>query len=97
MAARTPIALTGALSNDAQQSNVKRVYQPDWAGPVLFAPHQKPLRIPAHRFCAVEGEWTVPYAKPTINCSNPSRADRRFVAMDRNRRMERNVHRALQR
>jgi hypothetical protein len=50
---------------------VKRVYQPDWAGPVLFAPHQRPLRVPAHRFCAIEGEWVVPTAKPTINCSNP--------------------------
>lgn len=49
---------------------VKRVYQPDWAGPVLFAPGEKPLKIPMHRFCAVEGEWTVPKARPTINCSN---------------------------
>jgi hypothetical protein len=30
------------------------------------------MHIPAHRFCAVEGEWTVPAAKPTINCSNPN-------------------------
>ena len=49
-----------------------RVYQPDWAGPVLFAPGEKPLRIPVHRFYRVEGEWTVPKALPTINCSNPS-------------------------
>jgi len=54
-----------------QDAAVTRVYQPDWAGPVLFAPGQVPLRIPRHRFCAVEGEWTVPAAKPTINCSNP--------------------------
>jgi hypothetical protein len=53
-----------------EATSVKRVYQPDWAGPVLFAPHQRPLRVPAHRFCAIEGEWTVPTAKPTINCSN---------------------------
>jgi hypothetical protein len=49
---------------------IQRVYQPDWAGPVLFAPGAKPLQIPAHRFCAVEGEWMVPKARPTINCSN---------------------------
>jgi Peptidase A4 family len=34
-------------------------------------PAKKPLRVPAHRFCAIEGEWTVPAAKPTINCTNP--------------------------
>lgn len=51
-------------------TQVRRVYQPDWAGPVLFAPGEVSLRIPKHRFCAVEGEWTVPSAKPTINCSN---------------------------
>ncbi len=55
----------------APQSATARVYQPDWAGPVLFAPGAKPLRIPPHRFCAVEGEWTVPKAHPTINCYNP--------------------------
>jgi hypothetical protein len=49
---------------------VKRIYQPDWAGPVFFAPGQKPLKIPLHRFCSVEGEWIVPKARPTINCSN---------------------------
>ncbi|MGC1760081.1 MAG: hypothetical protein WA742_12065, partial [Candidatus Cybelea sp.] len=47
----------------------KRIYQPDWAGPVLFASGQVSMKIPAHRFCAVEGEWVVPFAKPTINCS----------------------------
>lgn len=50
--------------------NARRVYQPDWAGPVLFAPGERPLRIPAHRFHVVEGEWIVPKARPTINCSN---------------------------
>ena len=50
---------------------VRRVYQPDWAGPVLFAPDAVPLRVPAHRFHIVEGEWVVPFAHPTINCSNP--------------------------
>jgi hypothetical protein len=55
----------------AHARTIRRVYQPDWAGPVLFAPAQIPLRIPAHRFCAVEGEWMVPAAKPTINCSDP--------------------------
>lgn len=53
-------------------TQIRRIYQPDWAGPVLFAPGQVSLRIPKRRFCAVEGEWTVPYAKPTINCSNPN-------------------------
>ncbi|MBV8372234.1 MAG: hypothetical protein JOY69_03155 [Candidatus Eremiobacteraeota bacterium] len=52
-------------------SGVTRVYQPDWAGPVLFAPAEKPLQIPTHRFASVEGEWIVPSALPTINCSNP--------------------------
>ena len=51
---------------------VTRIYQPDWTGPVLFAPGERPLRIPAHRFYRVEGEWTVPKALPTINCSNPN-------------------------
>jgi len=51
---------------------IERVYQPDWAGPVLFAPGAEPLRIPAHRFHIVEGEWVVPTARPTINCSNPT-------------------------
>jgi hypothetical protein len=50
--------------------SIRRVYQPDWAGPVLFAPGEKPLQIPAHRFHIVEGEWIVPKALPTINCSN---------------------------
>jgi hypothetical protein len=63
----------------------RRVYQPDWAGPVLFAPGQRPLRIPPHRFCAVEGEWTVPAAKPTINCSNrhePTDGSSLWIAID---------------
>ncbi len=51
-------------------ANVQRIYQPDWAGPVLFAPDAKPLQIPAHRFYQVEGEWRVPKARPTINCRN---------------------------
>lgn len=67
--ARSPLDVAFVPS---QPAPVKRVYQPDWAGPVLFAPAELPLRIPAHRFCAVEGEWIVPTAKPTINCSNPA-------------------------
>jgi hypothetical protein len=50
--------------------SIPRIYQPDWAGPVLFARGEKPLQIPAHRFHVVEGEWIVPKALPTINCSN---------------------------
>lgn len=69
---RMPVAADGLGWEAAQGAGVKRVYQPDWAGPVLFAPHERPLRIPQHRFCAIEGEWNVPTAKPTINCSNPS-------------------------
>jgi hypothetical protein len=68
-AERTPLDVAFAPATDV---GIKRVYQPDWAGPVLFAPHQVSLHIPAHRFCAVEGEWIVPAAKPTINCSNPA-------------------------
>ncbi|HEY3675728.1 MAG TPA: hypothetical protein VGK84_07010, partial [Candidatus Tumulicola sp.] len=49
---------------------VTRVYQPDWAGPVLFTPGLVPMKIPQHRFASVEGEWTIPKALPTINCSN---------------------------
>lgn len=60
-----------ALDVDFVPQSVKRVYQPDWAGPVLFSPGAKPLQIPAHRFASVEGEWIVPAARPTINCSNP--------------------------
>jgi hypothetical protein len=79
--ARFPVA------QDAGQPDrrVRRVYQPDWAGPVLFAPHQIPLRVPAHRFCAIEGEWTVPTAKPTINCSNkdePTDGSSLWIAID---------------
>jgi hypothetical protein len=52
------------------QSAPERVIQPDWAGPVLFAPGEEPMRIPEQRFATVEGEWRVPFALPTINCSN---------------------------
>jgi hypothetical protein len=54
-----------------QPQTVTRVIQPDWAGPVLFAPDAQPLKPPADRFSEIEGEWVVPFAKPTINCSNP--------------------------
>jgi hypothetical protein len=67
------------------QSSVKRVYQPDWAGPVLFAPGEVPLRIPVHRFHIVEGEWVVPKARPTINCSNrhePTDGSSLWIALD---------------
>ena len=66
--ARTPLAATFILQT---RRSPKRVYQPDWAGPVLFAPGARPMQIPRHRFRTIEGEWTVPFAKPTINCSNP--------------------------
>jgi hypothetical protein len=66
-AAKRPLDVTFVAS---RQQRIQRVYQPDWAGPVLFAPGAKPLQIPAHRFCTVEGDWTVPKARPTINCSN---------------------------
>lgn len=69
----------------APAARIRRVYQPDWAGPVLFAPNQVPLRIPAHRFCAVEGEWTVPAAKPTINCYDrhePTDGSSLWIAID---------------
>ena len=65
--AKWPLDVTFIAS---PRRSIQRVYQPDWAGPVLFAPGAKPLQIPAHRFCAVEGEWRVPEARPTINCSN---------------------------
>jgi hypothetical protein len=73
-AARFPLDVRfapGVLAPEPAGNPPQRVYQPDWDGPVLFAPDQVPLHIPRHRFCAVEGEWTVPAAKPTINCSNP--------------------------
>jgi hypothetical protein len=66
-------------------AKVERVYQPDWAGPVLFSPGAKPLQIPPHRFCAVEGEWIVPKARPTINCSNrwePTDGSSLWIALD---------------
>jgi Peptidase A4 family len=66
-------------------ARIARVYQPDWAGPVLFAPNQMPLHVPAHRFCAVEGEWTVPAAKPTINCydrNEPTDGSSLWIAID---------------
>jgi hypothetical protein len=48
----------------------QRVIQPDWAGPVLFAPGERSMHIPQRRFSTIEGEWVVPLAKPTINCDN---------------------------
>lgn len=72
----TPAAPLGLRPLDAHfetlpTNGIPRVYQPDWAGPVLFAPGEKPLKIPAHRFAIIQGEWVVPKARPTINCSNP--------------------------
>ena len=67
LAARVPLDVDFVASRAAPL----RVYQPDWAGPVLFAPGARPLKIPERRFSVVEGEWTVPPASPTINCSNP--------------------------
>lgn len=52
------------------EAQTKRVYQSAWAGAVLFSPGAKNLRIPEHRFQVIEGEWVVPYVRPTINCSN---------------------------
>lgn len=68
LAARSPL---NAVFTPENKPALKRVYQPDWAGPVLFAPGQVSMKIPPRRFCSIEGEWIVPYAKPTINCSNP--------------------------
>jgi hypothetical protein len=70
-AAATSRVLQPALSTRFEPPGVKRVYQPDWAGPVLFTPGLVPMKIPQHRFASVEGEWTIPEALPTINCSNP--------------------------
>ncbi len=66
-AARTPLDVDFI---PASRATPERVIQPDWAGPVLFAPGAQPMHIPAHRFSIIEGEWTVPFARPTINCSN---------------------------
>jgi len=66
-AARVPLDLDFV---PVSQAKPERVIQPDWAGAVLFAPGAKPMRIPVARFSLIEGEWTVPSAKPTINCSN---------------------------
>jgi hypothetical protein len=77
-------AAPGAIAS-TPAARIRRVYQPDWAGPVLFAPNQVPLRIPAHRFCAVEGEWIVPAAKPTINCYDrhePTDGSSLWIAID---------------
>jgi hypothetical protein len=52
---------------------------------VLFSPGATPLKIPPHRFCAVEGEWIVPKARPTINCSNrwePTDGSSLWIAID---------------
>jgi hypothetical protein len=78
-------AAPGGAAAAPEAAPIRRVYQPDWAGPVLFAPGQVSLRIPAHRFCAVEGEWIVPYAKPTINCYNrhePTDGSSLWIAID---------------
>lgn len=47
-----------------------RVYQPGWAGYILYAPGQVPLQIPQNRFQTIEADWTVPSALPTINCDD---------------------------
>ncbi len=78
-------AAPGNAVGSLEAAAIRRVYQPDWAGPVLFAPNQVPLQIPVHRFCAVEGEWTVPKAKPTINCSDrhePTDGSSLWIAID---------------
>jgi hypothetical protein len=69
-AAHTPLDVDFVPAPQAPATPA-RVIQPDWAGAVLFAPGAQPLRIPRDRFSTVEGEWIVPHAKPTINCSNP--------------------------
>lgn len=73
--AEAPLATSGILGGSVpdafEDAGVKRVYQPDWAGPVLFAPGQIPMKVPEHRFSSVEGEWVVPTVRPTINCFNP--------------------------
>src|SRR5579863_934007 len=71
--------------NFVDYGSVKRVYQPDWAGPVLFAPGAKSMQVPPHRFHIVEGEWVVPFAHPTINCSNrkePTDGSSLWIALD---------------
>ena len=67
-AAHTPVDVDFV---PAPQPAPTRVIQPDWAGAVLFAPGERSMHIPHDRFSTVEGEWVVPFAKPTINCSNP--------------------------
>jgi Peptidase A4 family len=65
--ARTPLDVDFVPSTDTPP---ERIFQPDWAGPVLFAPGAQPMKIPDRRFSDIQGEWPVPAAKPTINCSN---------------------------
>lgn len=59
---------TPAESSASAGSSLKFVYQPSWAGYILYAPGYVPLQVPAARFQAIEAEWTVPSALPTINC-----------------------------
>jgi hypothetical protein len=66
-AARTPLDVDFVA---APQPTPTRIFQPDWTGAVLFAKGTHGLHIPHDRFSTIEGEWTVPYAKPSINCSN---------------------------
>jgi Peptidase A4 family len=51
-------------------SSPNRVYQPGWAGYIIYAPGQVPLQIPQNRFQTIEADWTVPSAVPTINCDD---------------------------
>jgi hypothetical protein len=53
----------------AQDSSPSRVYTLGWAGYVLYSPGEVNLEIPHHRFQTIEGEWIIPSALPTINCS----------------------------
>jgi hypothetical protein len=81
-AARAPLDVTFVTATGAAP---ERVIEPDWAGAVLFAPGARPMRIPPRRFTVVEGEWTVPFAKPTINCSNrsePTDGSSLWIALD---------------
>jgi hypothetical protein len=60
-----------ALPNQLAAQATKK-WTGDWAGYILHASDQVPLVHPDAPFTIIEGQWVVPAALPTIDCSNPN-------------------------
>jgi hypothetical protein len=64
------VALPTRLAAQGTDSPPPKPYICCWAGYILYAPGQVPLKHPATPFTTIEAEWIVPKAAPTIDCSN---------------------------